>query len=182
MKLINKKLSFGFMLTTGLIIVSLPIGYNTIYMIFGDFHEYRGDNPVRTLIGPAFALVLPLMISFAIYRHKKLNEGFLKLKEAIILGLKIALVTAIAIVTYDILFNNVLAPDYFVRYFEQYGDQLYADLVACCDMTKEGFERHKNNKLENLEVYIVDLLSPLIIGLMVSTIVGLILRKKKPVD
>lgn len=173
------KPSYAAALKYGLLVAAAPIVYNTILLIFNLHMNHLGDDPGGPLRVAAYFLFLPIAISVSIYRYKKTNGGLLKLKDSIAIGLKIAFVASFFIIIYDILFNEVLAPTYYNDYYKLNGEELYKEFVECCNYTKEQFEHHKNVRFQNWKSYPGDLLSTMIIGLIVSTIVGLIMRKKK---
>ena len=162
------------------IVGAIPIVYNTILVVTDYLLEYYGDDPGGTMKQRAIIFALPVMIIVAIYHFKKKNDGFLKLKEGYIIGMEVAIISIGLMIAHHFIFNQLLAPNFHTQYYESYGQQRFEELVACCDYTEEQFEAHKNQRLdyEQGRGYIGDLVSAILIGGIISTIGGLIMRKK----
>ena len=135
---------YRFAVKYGLMVAAIPIFYYSFLVIFGLLNEYYGDDIGGGMRIPSYLFIMPVFITIAIYRFRKMNDGILKLKSAFLIGLSIAIITSVLMILYHMLFNNVLAPSFHERYFEQFGDEVYKELVACCDYTIEQFESQQN--------------------------------------
>jgi len=179
----HRKTPLQFALIYGLLVAAIPALYNTLLVVFKQLDAYYGDDPGGSMQLRTTLFILPLVIGIAIYQYKKKHSGYLKLKDAIGIGLVIALITQIGIIAYHILFDRVLAPSFHLDFYEKHGQEIYDELVACCAYTQEQFENHKNLRIDygkTLSSIMGGILSTAIIGLIVSTIVGLFMKKKGP--
>lgn len=167
----------------GLIVAAIPIIYSISLISSNKLMEYRGSAPGRSLVAFTYLLVLPLMLSVVIYKYKKNNGGFLKLEEALIIGLKVLLVAVVLIIGYDILFNTFLAPSFYEEYYELYEPRMLEEFMEPRGNDEDPlreFENAKSSRIQHLwSTYVVDIILAPIIYLITATIAGLIMRTKK---
>ncbi len=176
----KNKTPHRFTLKYGILVAAVPIFYHTFLVVFDLLETYYGDDPGGSLKVPTQIYLLTILIVVAIYRFKKWNNGYLKMNEALGIGLKIALTATAFMIAYHLLFNAILAPSFHESYYAKYGSEVYKELVDCCDYTKEQFEQHKHQRIayDRGKGYVGDLFLTMTVGLVISTIFGLILRKK----
>lgn len=169
-----------FALKHSLIVAIIPIIYSTILFLCDLLVKYHGDELGMPLRIPVILFFMPIIISFAMYRYKKINNQRLNLQEALIIGLEISLVIVGSLVLYDVLFNHVLAPSYYHDYYETYGDQLFQELVSCCNYTQEQFQHHKEVRLHRSGLsYLGDFSLFMVFGAIITLITGLVMRKTR---
>lgn len=174
----QKTIPFTFALKYGLILTAIPVVYRTILVVFDLLMEYHGDDAGGSIKMFTFLLILPIVIVLAIRKYKKVNTGFLKLKDALGIGLTISLVSLIINIGYDVLFNTVLAPTFYEDYYQLNGQDLLAEFSEFTDDPKVELERHKNLRLKYWTAYRGDIIFFTLLGLITATITGLIMKKK----
>lgn len=163
------------------LVALVPIVFNTALIVFGLLDEYYGDEQGGHIKMVAILFFIPVMTVIAIRQFKKNNEGLLRIRQAILVGLEVSIVAICLMIVYHLLFNAYLAPSYHTNYYERHGEEIYAELVACCDYTREQFELHRDLRLsyEKGERYLPDLIAGAFIGFLVSGVAGLIMKKRK---
>ena len=162
-----------FALNYGLLLGAIGIVYSLMkYFMDLQYQQTAADWIISIL------LILGIL-TLSIYQYKKTNHGFLKLSQAIKLGLGVALVGALVSIVYLIIYFNVIDPNF----MENSEGVARASIVENNpDFTNEQI----NNALEMREkffwiVYPYVIIFNLLVGLVVSLIAGLIM-KKSPSD
>ncbi len=169
---------YRFSIKYGIFIAAIPILFNTILFAFDLLMQYHGDDtggPLRVL---TYFIIMPTIICIAIYQYKKVNGKMISLKEALTIGLEIALVMAFFLVAYDLLLYNVLAPTFFEEYFQVHGDELLQEFIDCCERPHELYEHHKNLRLEHWKNSWGTFVASAFIGVLTALIAGLVMRKR----
>jgi len=159
---------------------AIPILYNIALVLLNLLPEYYGDDPGGAMKQRTLIFIIPLVVVWAIYKYRRLNQDRLQLKTALIIGLEIGLLTGIVLIVHHYLFNSILAPDFHLSYYEEYGEQVYEELKACCDYTSEQYEHHKRQRTEygaGGRGYLGDVVFATIIGGLFAMVAGLFLRK-----
>jgi len=151
-------------------------------LIFLGFDLYESVYRIRETIGDAIYMVTLLSaIIIAIRFYKKINDGFLKIIQAITMGLIVAIVMTIGIILYNYIFINFLNPDYYTTYYYGLnGDQAWLDYyhLAPDVHTRETYDAHaKEGVLREYQSYPMILIISVLIGLITSFITGLIQKK-----
>lgn len=171
---------YKYALIYGLIFAGIPTLYNIILSIFGLHldYNYYGEG-IGESYTQARIFLLPVILFIAIYKYRKVNTGTLKLKEAIKLGLWIALIGSIVIISYNLIFRLLIESDFSTKFYDINREQIFKELVESLDYSKADLENHErtNGNLWNS-------LSGAVIGnfvftLICSLIIGLVLRKKE---
>lgn len=170
--------SYRFAVKYGLILGAIPAVYNTILVIFDLLLEYHGEG-LGPLVMFISLFILPPVISVAIFFYKKSCGGHLKLKEAYIIGLEIGLIAILIMILYDVIFNTVLAPSFQEAYYERHGEEIFEHFAETSDNAEKEFERHKNMRIQFWTFYSSRVIVNLVVGLITSTIAGLIMRTKQ---
>lgn len=171
---------YKFALKYGLILAAIPTLYNIILLLFGLHldYNYYGEG-IGESYTKARVLLLPAILFIAIYKYRKVNAGTLKLIQAIKLGLWIALIGSIVIISYNLIFRLLIEPDFSANFYDINREQIFNELVDSLDYSKADLENHEktNGNLWNS-------LSGSVIGNFVFTLIcslpiGLVLRKKE---
>jgi len=161
------------MLTYGFYIGILSVIISLLNYSFGNIFKPHWSV---SLVG---ALVFIGLMVYAIRDFKATNGGFLKLGEAIKIGLGIALVSAIIGIIYQLILMYVLEPEFMTnmaafqeqQILEKYPDMDEAQLETALNMSK------KFTSPGMLVAF--NLAGSLFFGLIVSLISGLIMKKDK---
>ncbi len=128
-------------------------------------------------------LISIILIILGIKKFKKLNNGFLSITEAIKIGLGIALISGLISVSYSIIFNTFLEPEY-EKNMILVSEQWAYEAFNIPDEQFEKMQEENQEKINNLEVnnfknFAKGISTSLIFGLVVSTIAGLIMKKSQ---
>jgi len=161
------------MLNYGLLLGFASIIANLIIYSFGDLF-----SPHWSLIVGSLA-VTTIIIILGIRKVKQSNSGFLTVGEAIKAGLGISLISAIVYVIYLLLFFNMIEPDYFenmIKFQEQTMIEKYPNMS---DEELEGALKGAAMFANTGANVTLALISSLFIGLIISLIGGLIMKKSE---
>ena len=145
------------------------------FMLFFQEMHYE-QNAVVTIIGIS---ILFAVIAFGINQYKKDNEGFLKLGNAIKLGVGVALIAGlIGLVYFALLSNDIIEPGYVEKATAIAKETTFEKYPK---MTQEQWDQNleMQNKFKFLAYPILLILNALI-GLIAGLIFGLIMKKDKP--
>ena len=131
-----------------------------------------------------WVMVVSIIVSVAIIflgikSFKDSNDGFLSLGEAIKIGVGIALIGGIIGAIYMLIFTNFIEPDFYTKMGEVSNQKI---LDQYPDMSDEQLESAKAMaaKFQNpVMTGAFQLMGSLIFGLIISLIVGLILKNKR---
>ncbi|AXT60184.1 DUF4199 domain-containing protein [Aquimarina sp. AD10] len=123
-----------------------------------------------------FVLIIP--ISYSIYNYKKLNSGFLKLKQAIKIGLIISLIGAIIEVFWTIIRLNIIYPDWLNYRMDINRDQMFQNNPDM-SIKKINEEIEWAKKISSTYVYLAVIILNLFLGFVISLVTGVIIYKKK---
>ncbi len=137
---------------------------------------YAKQNWIQTVIGLA---ILIGVIVYGIKAYKVANSGFLKLGEAIKIGLGIALIGGIIAVVWTILLMTLIEPDITNQINEAQHEQM---IERFPDMSQEQLNQSLEMAKKFTSPYIISafmLIWNLFIGFIISLIVGLIMQKKQ---
>ncbi len=158
-------LSYGVMLGIASIILSV-LNYS-----FGNIYK---PHWAFNVLGPL------LFIGFIIYGIKAFklsNEGFLKLSQAIKIGLGIAIIAGIISGLYQFVFMNYIEPDYMTKVAEVQEQMMYEKFP---DMDEAIIEKQLEitQKFSNPGIMVAfTIAGSLIMGLIISLIAGLFMKK-----
>ena len=158
-------LNYGLLLGFASILISV-----TNYAI-GDIYK---PHWIVSIIGTIISI---LFIAMGIKKIKEINNGYLALGEAIKTGLGITLVSAIIFVVYFFVFTNFIETEFYVRMLEV---KEQAILEQFPNMPDEQFDATMDiQKKLNGPIFTsgILLIINLLFGLIISLIVGLIMKK-----
>lgn len=164
----------------GLFIALVPALYNSVLLMLNLHldHNYYGEG-IGVSFERATIPLMPIVLVFALLKYKKTNRKTMKLVEAFKLWVRIFLVTCVVVVGYNILVRMFVVPDFSAEFYEINRDEIFANLIDCCDYTPEELENHErtNGALSNTLSAFVFL--NLVFGAITTLITGLIIRKRK---
>ncbi|WP_281987038.1 DUF4199 domain-containing protein [Aquimarina aggregata] len=172
---------FKIALKWGLLTAGITIASSILFLIFGLYDTvYRIRETTETLIS---IITLIVAITLVIRLYKKSNDGFLKMSEAIKIGLYLAIITSVVIIIYNLIFITVLKPDYYTEYFYGInGEKAWNDFYALNPdgHTRETYNVHAEEGFlrEYQTQYPLFLIISVLISLITSSIVGFIMKKK----
>ncbi len=150
----------------------MTITRSIIVYITGNYTNGNGE-----LLGMIDGLTLICIITYGLYKYKFSNKGFLKLKEALKIGIAIALLGGAIPLIWNVLLMNFIEPDM----INQMLNKRYEEMLKS-DVSKEQIKQNLivNEKL--LTSYgntAIRLFSNLLFGFIISLTGGLIMRKKQ---
>ncbi len=162
------------MLTYGLYLGILSIIVSVANYSFGNIYKpHWSINIVNYLIMIAF-------IVMGLKAFKDQNEGFLKLGQALKIGIGIALVAAILSLIYFVIFVNYIEPD-FISKLGDFQEQMMYEKFP--DMDEAIIEKQIEMSRKFMSPAIMSafiLIGSLFLGLIFSLIAGLIMKKDQP--
>jgi len=161
------------MLTYGFYVGILSVIISLLNYSFGNMFKPHWSVSV---VG---ALVFIGFIVYALREFKASNEGFLRLGEAIKIGLGIALVSALIGIVYQFVLMYVLEPDYMVKMAE-FTEQAVLEKYPEFDEAQIETAVNMSKKFTSPGMLVaMSLAGSLFFGLIVSLIAGLIMKKDK---
>lgn len=117
------------------------------------------------------------VIIWGIYSFRKANGGYLKLGQAIKLGIGISLVAGVISVIYTMLMANVIDTDFAVKIAENQK----AAAEAAGQMTSQQIQQQYDGTVNYFWIsYPFILIASIVFGLIVGLVGGLILKKSEP--
>jgi hypothetical protein len=165
-----------FMLNYGILLGIFSVLFNVIL--------YATNNHIQ----PHWSLSLfgfLIFIAVVVMAHKafkKENGGFMKLGEAIKIGLGIALISAIIGVIYTYLLMNVIEPTYMDQVMEIQQETM---LERNPDMTQEQIDTaiEMSQKFSGTGMVVAfQLIGGLFFGFIISLVSGLVMKKENPYE
>lgn len=164
-----------YILIYGIILGILFVTYNVIiYMSDGTINR----NWIHTVIDLSIRIGI---IIFGIKAYKLTNNGFLKLSEAIKIGLGIVLIAGIMAVIWNIILNTIIEPDMMSQKFNTQKQQII-------DRNPDMSPEQVNQDMAMIKTYsslpvmsIIVLTWNLFVGLIISLLGGAIMQKNKDV-
>ena len=126
-------------------------------------------------------LILIAIIVYGLKEFKKHNQGFLKLGEAIKIGIGITLVSSILGVLYFVIFTQVIEPTYFEQYIDFQRETALEQGNASAEQIDQSLEMSK--PFMNTGFFVgIQIVVGLFFGFIVSLISGLIMKKENPYE
>ncbi len=125
-------------------------------------------------------LVIVVVIALAIKAFKQENNGFLRLGEAIKVGVGVALIGGIISALWMFLLINFIEPDYMVQ-MEEFQREMMVEQNP--NMTEDQLEQSMefvtkfNSPIISMAVVLI---TYMFLGLIISLIIGLIMKKENP--
>jgi H+/Cl- antiporter ClcA len=169
----------------GLLTAGIAAGFSVLFLILGLYDSIYSFRFKTDLLIHYTAILVFVIITIRTF--KKANNHYLKLSEAIKIGIFLALIAALGYILYSFIFINVLKPDYNTNYYygtysEQSWEHYYE--INPEEHTRESYDIHAEGALqrEYQFVYPFLLVISLFIGFITSLIGGLIMKKKPKRD
>jgi hypothetical protein len=167
----NQTTSKQLMINYGLLLGLISVLINVVLFAMGKIYEPHWSVGVLAFVITAVVLVM------GIKKYKEINGGFLKLGEAIKIGLGIALISGIIAVIYNLIFTNFIEPQYYInmaevqqqKMLETYPNMSDEQLDAAMEMTKKMSGPGMAAAMA--------IIGSLFIGFIISLIAGLIMKK-----
>lgn len=159
----------------GLLSGAANIFYELLLVVSGG--QYA--DGISLLMVPAVLIIVIPIVALRKFK-KKVNEP-IKLKYALQIGLTIALIAATTIVSYRLMYTNLIEPDFYTTYNEVNRESLYKTHDAIHpDMTPEQFDIDMAEGINQFwkPQYTLTFISQIILSLLVSLVAGLVLKRK----
>ena len=143
-----------------------------------------GDNlsySVQEIIGYA-SMVVSLSFVFFGIRHfrDKINDGTVSFGKALLLGLAISLITALAFGVLDVVYIKYINPDFTEEYYARSLERLEETLPAAeFESERVKMESEKQLFMNPVISFIVMSMTVLIIGFIISLLSAMVLQRKK---
>lgn len=173
----NLVLRYGLYATA--ITVGIPF---LMYLIMGKGDE--SDYKLGEIIGYSTILLSMIFVFFGIKKHRDENNGGnISFWEALKVGVLIAAIPAIAFGLYNLLYIEVLDPEFMDKYYQYYMDEAQATMnLEEFEAMKTKIEREKESFQSPIVQFGAMSLTVLIIGFIVSLISSIILKKEDKVQ
>jgi hypothetical protein len=145
--------------------------------LFGDNLSYS----VQEIIGYA-SMVVSLSFVFFGIRHfrDKINDGTVSFGKALLLGLAISLITALAFGVLDVVYIKYINPDFTEEYYARSLEKLEETLPAAeFEIERVKMESEKELFMSPVISFIVMSMTVLIIGFIISLLSAMVLQRKK---
>jgi len=148
---------------------------NVVFSLMLHFMDMQYDQGQAKNIISIFVLLAILVI--AIYQFKKTNNGFLKLSEALKVGMGAALIAGIIVVLYLLIYFNFIDPGFVDKFSEI---SRAAMMENNPEMTTEQIENAITMQKDFFWItYPTILIFNLFVGFIVSLITGLAMKKSE---
>lgn len=158
-------------LNYGLLLGGISVVFG-LMLYFMDMHTTQ--SPVLGVIGIA---IMVAVILLGIAAYKKANAGFLTMGQAMRTGVGIAALAGVIMLLYQLILAYGIEPDFAARIMEL----KRPELVESGKLTPEQIEQQIEMGKKYFWVgFLVILVFNIIIGLVVSLVGGLILKRSRP--
>ncbi|MEC7173354.1 MAG: DUF4199 domain-containing protein [Bacteroidota bacterium] len=171
----NKKITTAQIATSfGLLLGGINILYG-IMLFTLDMH-YQNDT-ATSLIGYGFLIGI---IIWGIMRFKKINNGYIKLSEALKTGVGTALISGIVIAIYFVIMSQYIDPEFINKSIEyQKQKMLQENPEISLESVDKIFDMQKEFSGPIITSGFIIIFN-LFFGFIISLVVGLILKKSQP--
>lgn len=148
-----------------------------VYIVYQTIRTLLGEHYINTSFNLLFLLLSFIgIIGFTIYSFKKENEHNLSMKQAILSGITVSVITSLSVILFTIVLTTMIEPDYYSTYTEQNRER---HILGNPDRTPEQIESDIRAGLASLSG---DIQQALILynigGLLLSLPIGFALRTK----
>lgn len=169
-KINSKKIIINYGLILGIVSVLLGV----ISYVMGNLYQPHWSMQVLGF------LILIAVIVYGINEFKKTNGGFLKLSQALKIGVGIAVVSAVISILYFIIQVNFIEPNYFENYIDFQREAAFqANPSVTQEQVDAGLEFSKPFMNTGFFV-VIQFAMALFFGLIISLIAGLVMKKQNP--
>lgn len=125
----------------------------------------------------SFAAMI-VIIAYGISEFKKSSGGYLSLGQALKIGVGISLISGIIVLIYQFIFMNYIEPDFMENMMQMQFDQM---IEQNPDMSKEQIDMSMEMGRKFSSPWIttaISIIGSLFFGLIISLIVGLVMKKE----
>ncbi len=161
-------------LTYGVLLGILSIAFSVILYVTNSLLD---QNWITAVIG--FLIMLGVIV-YGQQSFKKANDGFMDLKDALKVGLGIALIGAIVSAIYNYIFLTVIEPEFIGLIIEK---QREAMLESSPNMTEAQQEQAMGFAAKFARPWVqcsIQVIGGIFFGFIISLISGLILKRANP--
>ena len=151
-----------------------------ILFLLGWYIGKNLDYSAQEIIGYASMIISLSFVYFGIkhFRDKE-NEGFISFKKALLIGLLISLITAIAFGALDIIYIEFINPNFTAEYYAHTVEDMRNSLSAEeFEVKLAELESQKELFSNPIFSFLLMALTVFIIGFIISLISSLILQRK----
>tara|TARA_B110000305_G_C19417419_1_gene628800 strand:- start:738 stop:1274 length:537 start_codon:yes stop_codon:yes gene_type:complete len=159
------------MINYGLLLGFIGILYNLVLYATGTLY-----NPHWSL-GTLILVVSVVILILGIKKFKMSNDGFLRLRDALKIGLGVALISGIIGVIYTMIFANIIEPNHYEYVVEVRESQILEQYPNFSDEQLEAALTIPKMMATPGMATAMGIASSLIFGFVVSLIGGLIMKK-----
>ncbi|MDB4292141.1 DUF4199 domain-containing protein [Maribacter sp.] len=166
---------------TGKVGLTFGLVLGAISIIFGlmlysmDLHYTRGWE-----VNLVNFLIMAGVIIWAISHFKKTNGGFISLGEAMKVGLATAVVAGIVAIIWQMIFTNVIEPEFMEKVFEMSKAEMIEQNPKMTDEQIEQGEGMIKMFTSPGVMVVMTLVIALFFGSLISLFTGLVMKKQKP--
>ncbi len=142
------------------------------------------DYSIQEVIGYTGIVVALLFVFFGIkhYRDKE-NNGVVTFGKALLIGVLISLMAALAFGVLDVIYVKYINPDFMAEYYAHHVEQLKSTLSeAEFKIEFEKLEAQKELFSNTFMSFFLMFITVFIIGFIISLLSGLILQRKPVTD
>lgn len=171
---IQKAEAKKFVLNYGVLLGILSIIMGVVMYVT---NAYLSPSFIYTVIG---FLILVVVITLAIKAYKAENGGYLGLGEALKVGIGVAVIGGIISAIWSFILMNYIEPDFMSQMMELQREQM---VETNPDMTESQLEAAMEMGAKFSSPWLllaIALIGNLFFGLIISLVVGLIMKKENP--
>jgi len=161
-------------ITYGLLLGGISVVFQ-LMLFFLDMH-YKND----TTAGIVSLVIMIGVMLYAFIQHKKSNEGYLSLGEALKIGMGIALISALIGVVYTQILTNLLDPDTMQKQLELSMETIRAENPEIPQDALDTARSMQEKMSSPLILSAIQIVFALFFGFIISLIGGLIVKKSRP--
>lgn len=140
------------------------------------------DYSTQEIAGYLTIALSMIFVYFGIRHYRdKVNGGVLRFGEGLKLGILIALIPSICFGLFDILYTQVINPDWSAEYYKHYTDQIRASTPADQVQAKlDKLDKQRELFSSPAMEFLLMFLTVFVIGVIASVISALTLRRSNP--
>ncbi len=165
-----------FVLNYGILLGILSVILGVIMYVT---NAYTDPSIIYTVIG---FLILIGVISYGINAFKTENGGFLKLSDALKVGIGIAVIGGIITAIWSFLLMNYIEPDYMVQVMDVSREKMMESNPNLTDAQINSMMDMSAKFTTPWMIMAFSLIGNLFFGLLISLIAGLIMKNKNPYE
>ena len=158
-------------LTYGLILGGISVVFGL--MLYSMDMHYQRDWTIQ-VVGIVITIVA---LALAINQFKKANNGFLTMRQALKVGVGTALIAAVIGILYQYILANFIDPEFMNKAIESQMSEAIASGSITSEQADQQMEMGKKFFWIGYPIYLI---FSVIIGFIISLILGLIMKKQKP--